>query len=743
MAARHISKYKIREKLGEGGMGVVYKAEDTRLKRTVALKFLHTDAFGTDDDKQRFLREAQIGASLDHPNICTVYEIDERDNEVFIAVAYIEGTALDEQIEAGPLDIAEAVRIALQVARGLSAAHDKGVVHRDIKSSNILLTTDGLVKITDFGLAKVVGDGETSGNVLAGSTAYMSPEQTRADAVDLRTDIWSLGVVLFEMLTGVLPFRGDFEAALMYSILNEEPRHLSGLRPEIPIDLKRIVNKMLEKNCDDRYQTADDVIKALSEARRVIELPAGEQPSPTTSKPSIAVLPFVDMSPDSDQEYFCDGISEEITSALTKLEGLRVVARTSAFSFKSKNVSIPDIGRRLGVETLLEGSVRKAGNQLRIAVQLTNAEDGYDLWSEQYDREFEDIFAIQDEIRLAIVDQMKVTLLGDDRAALVKRHTVDPEAYSLYWKGRFFWNKRTEVGYRKGLEYFQQAIEQDPSYALAYVGIADCYDLLGWYDYLAPEEAFPKARDAAHKAMEMDDRLAEAQATAGWICVNFDWEWGCAESNYKQALELNPGYATAHQWYAEYLSYMGRHEEAIKHAEQAVELDPLSIIINCDLGQVLYYAREYDRAIEQLGKTLEMEPDFSISHYFLAFAYLQKRNHTDALQAAQKALDLAGGEGPLNIAQLGLVHSFAGNVDEARAALKRLTELSGKRYVSPFCVALVHMGLGRIDGAFEWLNKAHEARDHWLETLKVHPVLDTLRMGPRYEELLHKMQLEA
>ena len=741
MAARHISKYKIREKLGEGGMGVVYKAEDTRLKRTVALKFLHTDAFGSDEDKQRFVREAQIGAALDHPNICTVYEIDERDNEVFIAVAYIEGVSLDEKIESGPLDIAEAVRIALQIARGLSAAHDKGIVHRDIKSSNILLTNDGQVKITDFGLARVIGDGETSGNVIAGSTAYMSPEQARAEAVDLRTDIWSLGVVLFEMLAGALPFRGDFEAALMYSILNEEPRHLSGLRPEIPIDLKRIVNKMLEKNRDDRYQTAGNVLSVLSEVRQALQ--TGGQPSRADAKPSIAVLPFVDMSPDGDHEYFCDGIAEEITSALTKLEVLRVVARTSAFSFKGKNVGIPDIGRRLGVETLLEGSVRKAGNRLRIAVQLTNAEDGFDLWSEQYDREFEDIFAIQDEIRLAIVDQMKVTLLGDDRDELVKRHTVDPEAYSLYWKGRFFWNKRTEEGYRKGIEYFEQAIEQDPSYALAYVGIADCYDLLGWYDYLAPEDAFPKARTAAHKAMEMDDRLAEAQATAGWICVNFDWEWGCAESNYKQALELNPGYATVHQWYAEYLSYMGRHEEAIKHAEKAVELDPLSIIINCDLGQVLYYAREYDRAIEQLEKTLEMEPDFSISHYFLAFAYLQKRNHTEALKAAEKALELAGGEDPLNIAQLGLVHSFAGHADEACASLNKLNEMSGKRYVSPFCVALVHMGLGQIDEAFEWLNKAHEARDHWLETLKVHPVLDTLRMGPRYEELLGKMQLEA
>jgi tetratricopeptide (TPR) repeat protein len=386
--------------------------------------------------------------------------------------------------------------------------------------------------------------------------------------------------------------------------------------------------------------------------------------------------------------------------------------------------------------------VRKWGDRLRIAVHLTDTENGYGLWSQKYDREAEDIFAIQDEIRLAIVEQLKVTLLGDDRAALVKRHTVDPEAFSLYWQGRFFWNKRTEEGYRKGLDYFQQAIEQDPSYALAYVGVADCYDLLGWYDYLAPEEAFPKARIAASKAMELDERLAEAHATAGWICVNYDWSWKCAEAGYERALELNPGYATAHQWYAEYLSYRGKHKEAIAHAELAVELDPLSIIINSDLGQVLYYAREYDRAATQLRRALEMDDTFAVAHFFLAFVHIEKQEYGDAIQAARRALDLSGEKDPHHVAQLGAVYAFAGEVEQARATLDTLKRLSAERYVSPFCVALVHAGLGQNDEAFKWLNRAWDAHDHWLETLGVHPAIDALRTDPRYGELLEKMRLD-
>jgi TolB-like protein/Tfp pilus assembly protein PilF len=500
------------------------------------------------------------------------------------------------------------------------------------------------------------------------------------------------------------------------------------------------LGKAIAKDQEKRYQTITEMIDDLYDVRSQLE--SGAESQQKRSRTSVAVLPFVDMSPEKDQEYFCDGIAEEITNALARVDRMRVVARTSAFSFKSKNVGVPAIGKKLGVGAVVEGSVRKAGNRLRIGVQLTNTRDGYELWSEQYDRELEDVFAIQDEITLAIVAQLKVTLLGDDKAALVKRHTANPEAFNTYWKGRFFWNKRTEDGYRKALSYFEQAIEQDPSYALAYVGVADCYDLMGWYDYLAPERAFPKAMAAVHRALAMDDSLAEAHATAGWLCVNYEWSWDCAEKEYKRALALNPGYATAHQWYAEYLSYMGRHEESISHGRRAVGLDPLSIIINNDLGQVLYYARESDRAIEQLQKPLEMDSDFAISHYFLSFAHLQNHEYTQAIRAAHKALALVGGDDPLHVAQLGTVYAFSGDSEEAIGALERLRELARERYVSPFAVALIHVGLGDHDAAFEGLNKAYDTRDHWLETLKVHPILDTLRGDPRYAALLEKMHLD-
>ncbi|MDH3215089.1 MAG: tetratricopeptide repeat-containing serine/threonine-protein kinase [Candidatus Krumholzibacteria bacterium] len=743
MIGRAIYHYRIVEKLGEGGRGAVYKAEDTRLKRAVALKFFDPLAFDTQEEKQRFIREAQLEASLDHPNICTIYEINELDDQIFVAMAYVEGVTLQQKIQSGALDILPAIDVAMQAGKGLSAAHERGVMHGDFKSSNIMLTEDGQVKITDFALAALPGDAGLSEPAVAGdSAAYMSPEQARSDVTDERSDIWALGIVLYEMLTGSLPFRADFDAALRYAILNAEPPSLSEVRAEIPSDLERIVNKMIVKDRDGRYQSMEEASIDLSAVKRRIESGVRQRLARANAKPSIAVLPFVDMSPEKDQEYFCDGIAEEITGALTRVEGLRVVARTSAFSFKGKNVDIPEIGRRLGVGTLLEGSLRKAGQRLRIAVQLTNSSDSYEIWSQTYDRDLEDVFAIQDEIRLAIVAQLKVTLLGDDRAALVKRHTVDPEAFSLYWKGRFFWNKRTEEGYQRGLSYFRQAIEQDPSYALAYVGVADCYDLLGWYDYLAPDEAFPKARAAAYKAMEMDERLAEAHATAGWICVNYEWKWDCAEREYRRALALNSGYATAHQWYAEYLSYLGRHQESIHHGERAVELDPLSIIINNDLGQVLYYAREYDRAIDQLHRTLEMESAFAIPYFFLAFAHVQKREYPQAIRAARKAMELSGGNDPLNVAQTGAVYSFSGDADRAHGVLEMLHRISRKRYVSPFCRAVIHVGLGQHDDAFDWLDKAYETHDHWLETLRVHPILDALRKDRRYGELLAKMRLD-
>jgi serine/threonine-protein kinase len=750
MIRKTISHYKILKKLGEGGMGVVYKAQDTKLDRIVALKFLPGHLLCDEDAKKRFVHEARAASALNHTNITTIYEIDEAEGECFISMEYVEGKSLKELIkkkQTRKWDMPKIMDVGIQMVEGLSKAHQKGIVHRDIKSDNIMLTSEGIIKIMDFGLAKLKGVSKiTKAGTTQGTVSYMSPEQTRGEDVDHRTDIWSLGVILYEMLAGQLPFKGDYEQAVVYSILNEEPKPITDLLADLPGELEQIVNTALSKSPYSRYQKAEDIVIDLRELTNKLES-AKKEPSAKEFQPSIAVLPFTNLSADPEQEYFCDGMAEEIISALTHIDGLRVVARTSAFAFKDKHEDIRDIGRKLNVETLLEGSVRKAGSRLRITAQLVNVSDGYHLWSERYDREMEDVFAIQDEISLAIVDKLKVKLLGDEKEKLVKRHTDNQEAYNLYLKGRYFWNRRTEEDLEKSIECFKQAIEKDPDYALAYTGLADSYIALPTYSFsfFPPKEAFPKAKGAALRALEIDDTLGEAYASLALIKLDYDWDWAGAEKQFKQAIELNPGYATAHHWYAIYLLYMARFDEAIREIKTAQELDPLSLVINRVVGRVFYFARQYDQAIDALLKTIEMEPNCSWVHFHLGIVYLQKSMYEEALAEfhKEKGFPRGGEVGDIIIlSYLGLVHAKMGKRGEAQEALDELLKKSKKACVSPCVLALIHFALGKNDQGFEWLEKAYDDHDLSLHGIKVEPAFDSVRSDPRFKALLKKMGLE-
>ena len=626
MIGKTISHYKILEKLGEGGMGAVYKAQDTKLDRIVALKFLPKHLLCDEEAKTRFVHEAKAASALDHPNIATIYEIDEAQGECFISMSYIQGKSIKELIKEKEIkgwDMGKIINVAIQMAEGLSKAHQKGIVHRDIKSDNIMLTDEGLVKIMDFGLAKLKGAPKvTRTGSTVGTVAYMSPEQAQGMEVDQRSDIFSLGVILYEMITSQLPFKGEHEAALIYSIVNENSEPLTTYTSDVPDELARIVEKTMEKNLEMRYQHADDLCADLTKLKTKLEMGVTRtQATAAKPMPSIAVLPFTDLSAAKDQDYFCDGMAEEVINALTKLESLRVVARTSAFVFKDKREDIREIGRKLNVETLLEGSVRKAGNKLRVTAQLINVSDGYHLWSEKYDRDMADIFAIQDEISLAIVDKLKVKLLRDEKTALVKRYTDNLEAYNLYLKGRYHWNKRTPEGLTKAIEYLRQVTEKDPGYALAYAGLADCYSMLEQAHVLPAKEAFPEAKKMAAKALQIDETLAEAHNSLAYVRWKYDWDWVGAEREFLRAFELNPNYATGHQWYAVYLADMGQTDEAIKEIKKAQELDPLSLIINIASASILTCARQYDQAIEQCRKTLDMDPNFVVAHLPLGWIY--------------------------------------------------------------------------------------------------------------------------
>jgi serine/threonine protein kinase/Flp pilus assembly protein TadD len=740
-----ISHYKILEKLGEGGMGVVYKAQDTKLKRTVALKFLPAELTGDPEAKERFIQEAQAASALNHTNICVIHEIDELEDQSFIAMEYVEGETLKARIRKDPLNLGEAVGIATQVAGGLAKAHSKGIVHRDIKPANIMVTSDGTAKIVDFGLAILAGQVRlTRAGATSGTAAYMSPEQARGEQIDHRTDIWSLGVVLYEMVSGQLPFRGEYEPALIYSILNDTPRPMSALRGEVPPELERIVMTAMAKLPGERYRSAGEMRIALESCARMIaagaELASATEPE---GLPSIAVLPFKDMSPQRDQEYFCEGIAEELLNTLVQIEGLRVAARTSSAQLKDKGMDVRAIGRELNVQSVLEGSVRKSGDRLRITAQLINVEDGYHLFSEKYDRTAEDIFAIQDEISLAIVDKLKVKLLRGDRSKLVKRHTENEEAYRLYLQGRYFWNRRHEGGMQRGLEYFQKAIEADPEYALPYSGIADCHYSLGWFHFLAPKVAFVKCKEAALKALEMDPDLAEAHASLAVALQFFDWDSSGAEAEFRRAIALNPNYATVHHFYSLSLTARGRFDEAIAEQTRALELDPIQPIIRAAHAYTLWVAGRSDEAVADSRALAEFDPNFYIGWLLLGVSCAEVGRFADAEDALSKADDLTGGASTFVLGSLGYALGLAGKRDEARSILDRLLELRKSKYASADLIASLCWLLDEKDAAFEWLERAIEERAYRLCYAKYMPTLRRMDSDPRFQDILRRLHLDA
>lgn len=734
-------------------MGEVYKAEDTRLDRFVALKFLPKEMSNNRDALERFQREAKAASSLNHENICIIHDVGECEEGPFIVMEYLEGETLKHRIENKPFKSDELLDLAIQIAEGLEAAHKKSIVHRDIKPANIFLTHNGRIKILDFGVAKLTSkkneslevlelssastlapsiENLTKAGITVGTISYMSPEQARGEELDARTDLFSFGAVLYEMATGHRAFPGNTAAAIFDSILHKSPDRPSGFNVDLPNEFQKIIEKALEKDRKLRYQSAAEVHVDLQRLKR---LPHSEIKSVTKHPYSIAVLPFVDMSPEKDQEYFCDGVAEELINALTKIKGLQVASRTSSFQFKGKADDVSRIGEKLNVETLLEGSVRKAGKKLRITAQLIKTADGYHLWSEKYDREMEDVFAIQDEIARTIVNMLKVQL-GVQSGSLIQPHSTDIEAYNLFLKGRYYWNKRTTETLKKSVEYFELAIDRDPAYALAYAGLADSYGVLGYQEAMRPRDVMPKAKSAAAKALEINETLAEAHASLGYARMHYDYDWTGAESEYKRSIELNAAYPTCHHWYALLLAAMERSEESIAQIKLAQGLDPLSLVINAVHGYTLYFARKYDQTIDQCHKALELDQKFGITRWILGHAYEQKGMFNEAIQQFQETVNQSG---DIAIGCLGHVYAVAGEKDKALKIANDLEKRSLSTYVSPYYCGLIYAGLGDNNLAFEWLERAFDQHSSPLMYLKVEPQLDNLRTDPRFDQLLNRL----
>jgi serine/threonine-protein kinase len=740
MVGETILHYNILKKLGEGGMGVVYLAEDSKLERKVAIKFLPGQVSPNLADRKRFEIEAKAAAALNHPNIATIHTIEHSDDEIFIVMEYIDGQELKQIVEANghaPLQFETIMDIAIQIAAGLQAAHEKGIVHHDIKTSNIMVTDRGHVKIMDFGLAQLRGAAQITGlGLTAGTIAYMSPEQAMGKEVDAGTDIWSFGVVLFEMLTGELPFKSDYEQATLYAIINERPPQVTALNPAIPHSLIKIVDQCLEKKPSLRFRQAGSLIKslniALSESKKMNR--------PEEDKITLAVLAFADISPEQDSQYFSNGLTEEIITKLSKLKKVRIISRSSIMNYNRMGKAMKQIASELAVQYVIEGSVRKNVNDLRITAQLIDAKRDACLWAESFKGKTDQVFEFQEEVAARIVKALRIKLSPEEKRNLKHRTTQDKEAFNHYLKGRFFLSKRASEGYETAIRYFERAIERDGNYALAWSGIADTYNLMSDLGTLSSKDLYIKSMVAVRRALELDNQLSEAHTSLALLLMLNEWDWEEALKEYQIALKLNPNYATAHHWYGEWLLFNGLIEEALTEISEAVKLDPLSPAILNDKGMFLYYSRDFDGAIAFAKKSLELEPKLPAAYRLLSIAYLAKGMIAEAFAENKRWLKYKGNSTDFLLAQA----LFLASSGEKEASLKIIESITQEREIrgnEARGIALVYVALNEINLSFIWLEKALQERAESLLMLKVDPKLDPIRDDLRFNTFIQRVGL--
>jgi serine/threonine protein kinase/tetratricopeptide (TPR) repeat protein len=762
-----LSHYRIVAKLGAGGMGEVYRAEDTRLGRQVAIKVLPENVARDPRRIARFEQEARAVAALSHPNTLAIHDFGSEGGVTFAVTELLEGTTLREALAKGALPWRVAAEHARQIALGLAAAHDKGIVHRDLKPENVFVTSEGSVKILDFGLAKMEAGtqsdpertpadrtdddrGAAEGNVadrtvagltepgtVLGTAPYMSPEQVRGLPVDSRSDLFALGAILHEMLTGESPFRRGSAADTMSAILRDEPGSLERV-PALPGDLAHIVEDCLAKDHERRARSARDValrLERCAEGGGAVRAPAVEE-----AMDSLAVLPFVNESGDEDVEYLSEGLTDALIENLTVIPGVRVMARSTVLRYR--NAGPREVGTALGVRAVLTGSLRQRRESLLVRAELVDASDGRLLWGGRFERPVADLAALEGEICLSISEKLRFTLTGEERDRIARPRSDNPEAHQAYLKGRFVWNRwKTPEGMKMAIGFFERALDLDPLYARAFAGLADSYSVLGNVKALPPEEAYPAAKTAAQQGLAIDDTLAELHTSLGFIHRYWDWDWAAAEREFLRAIELNPAYATAPRWYAGLLAGHGRHDESIVFAKRALELEPLSLIIYTTVGDMFFFGRRYDEAMDYYRKAIELDPQLLPGHTDLARALELAGRYEEAIAEFRIAEALAPKGPPEPSSGLAHVYARMGRRTEALEILTQLKEMRAKRYVSPYGIASIHACLGDVDAAIEWLETAHAEHDQTLVWLKVHPRLDGLRADPRFQDLVRRMKL--